>query len=59
MPFPSATPGRVVKGEEGGWLSSEDIEVTVYGYEKEGWQGAGWTPLNWLWVKMPVYVLSK
>ena len=58
VPFPSATPGRVVKGEEGGWLSSEDIEVTVYGYEKEGWQGAGWTPLNWLWVKMPVYVLE-
>jgi hypothetical protein len=57
-PFPSAAPGRLVKGEEGGWLSSEDIEVTVYGYEKEGWQGAQWAPVNWLWVKMPVYVLE-
>ena len=56
--FPSAAPGRVNKGEEGGWLSSEDIEVTVYGYEKEGWQGAQWAPVNWLWVKMPVYVLE-
>lgn len=58
VPFPSATPGRLAKGEEGGWQSSEDIEVTVYGYEKEGWQGALWAPVNWLWVKMPVYVLE-
>jgi len=58
MPFPSAAPGRVAKGEEGGWLSSEDIEVTVYGYEKEGWQGAQWAPVNWLWVKIPVIILE-
>jgi len=57
-PFPSAAPGRLVKGEEGGWLSSEDIEVTVYGYEKEGWQGAQWAPVNWLWVKIPVIILE-
>lgn len=58
VPFPSAAPGRLVKGKEGGWRSSEDIEVMVYGYEKEGWQGAQWAPVNWLWVKLPVYVLE-
>jgi hypothetical protein len=58
VPFPSTVPGRLVEGEEGGWLTSENIEVMVYGYQKEGWQGAPWAPVNWLWVKMPVYVLE-
>jgi len=58
VPFPSATPGRFLEGEEGRWQSSEDIEVMVYGYEKEGWQGAQWAPVNWLWVKLPVCVLE-
>jgi hypothetical protein len=58
IPFPSETPARAVKGEEGVWNSSEDIEVMVYGFEKEGWQGAQWAPVNWVWVKRPVIVLE-
>ena len=30
----------------------------VYGYEKEGWQGGQWAPVNWLWVKKPVVILE-
>jgi hypothetical protein len=58
IPFPSADPGRAVKSGGGGWNSTENIEVSVYGYEKEGWQGAQWAPVNWFWVKMPVVVLE-
>jgi len=58
VPFPSEVPGRIVQSEEGGWRSSERIEKMVYGYQKEGWQGAPWAPLNWVWVKQPVYVLE-
>lgn len=58
VPFPSGTLERLVKSEEGGWRSSGDIGVMVYGYEKEGWQGAPWAPVNWLWVKKPVVVLE-
>jgi len=58
IPFPSPDPGRIVKSEDAGWNSTEDIEVMVYGYEKEGWQGAQWAPVNWLWVKKPVIVLE-
>jgi len=58
VPFPSADPGRIVKSEDAGWNSTENIEATVYGYEKEGWQGAQWAPVNWLWVKLPVYILQ-
>jgi len=58
LPFVSAVPTRLVKGEEGAWNSPEDIEVMIYGYEKKGWQGAQWAPVNWLWVKKPVVVLQ-
>lgn len=58
IPFPSGTLARLEKSEEGGWRSSGDIGVMVYGYEKEGWQGARWAPVNWLWVKKPVVVLE-
>jgi len=58
LPYASAVPTGLVKGEEEGWHSLEDIEVTIYGYEKEGWQGSQWAPVNWLWVKKPVIVLQ-
>ena len=30
----------------------------IYGYEEEGWQGAPWAPVNWVWVKRPTYVIE-
>ena len=30
----------------------------VYGFEKKGWQGAQWAPVNWVWMKKPVIVLE-
>jgi hypothetical protein len=58
LPFPIPGFSRLMEGEEGAWQTSENIEEMVYGYQKEGWQGAKWAPVNWIWVKQPVYVLE-
>ncbi len=58
IPFASARLTPLVKSEQGGWRSPGDIGVMVYGYEKEGWQGAPWLPVNWIWAKKPVVVLE-
>lgn len=58
IPFPSENVSRLKKNEQGGWLSSADIDVMTYGYEKEGWAGAQWAPVNMIWVKKPVVVLE-
>ena len=58
LPFNFTDPGGLVKNDRGEWESSEKMKKFVYGYEKEGWQGAPWAPLNWVWVKRPVYVIE-
>lgn len=58
IPFASGKLSRIVKHPMGGWRSSGDLSVMVYGYEKEGWTGASWAPVNWVWVKKPVVVLE-
>ncbi len=58
LPFSFKDPGRIIKNEDGEWESSENIKKFTHGYEKEGWQGAPWAPLNWVWVKQPVYIIE-
>ncbi|MEW6442312.1 MAG: DUF1329 domain-containing protein [bacterium] len=58
LPFPAADPLPIVENETGGWRSSENVKEMVCGYQREGWQGAPWAPVNWIWVKQPVYVLE-
>lgn len=57
LPFDSEEPLHLAKSEEGEWQSSNEINKFSYGYEKEGWHGAPWAPLNWVWAKQPVYVI--
>ncbi len=49
---------RIVKNDEGEWETTKNIPAVVYGYQKEGWQGASWAPTNLAWVKRPAYVLE-
>jgi hypothetical protein len=56
--FMGKDPERIVGNEDGEWSSTEDITEIDFGYEKEGWQGAPWAPLNFIWVKRPVYVIE-
>jgi len=58
LPYNYKDPGLLVKNEDEEWESSENIKKFTYGYEKEGWQGAHWAPMDWVWVKEPVYVVE-
>jgi len=58
LPFSECGKGRIVRNDEGEWETTEGAKETIYGYEKEGWQGAPWAPVNWVWVKHPVYVIE-
>jgi len=49
---------RIVKNDRGEWETTRGIKAVIYGYQKEGWQGAAWAPTNLCWVKRPVYVLE-
>jgi Protein of unknown function (DUF1329) len=49
---------RVVKNEDGEWETTKTIPAVLYGYQKQGWQGASWAPTNLAWVKRPAYLLE-
>jgi hypothetical protein len=56
--FVGKDPERIVRNEDGEWSTTEHITEIDFGYEKEEWQGAPWAPLNFIWVKRPVYVIE-
>jgi hypothetical protein len=58
LPFAECGTGRIVRNDEGEWETTEGVKEFIYGYQKEGWQGAGWAPVNWVWVKHPAYVIE-
>ncbi len=47
-----------VQNRYGEWQTTKAVNRVIYGYEKEGWQGAPWAPTNLVWVKRPVYVIE-
>lgn len=47
-----------VQNRYGEWETTKDVKRVIYGYEKEGWQGAPWAPTNLVWVKRPVFVIE-
>ena len=58
VPFVGKDPARIVENEDGEWSTTESIQEVVFGYQKEGWQGVPWAPLNFIWVKRPAYVVE-
>jgi len=58
LPFAECGSGRIVRNDEGEWETTEGVKEFTYGYQKEGWQGASWAPVNWVWVKHPAYVIE-
>lgn len=51
-------PARIVKNDRGEWETTSGIKPLIYGYQKNGWQGAAWAPTNRCWIKRSVYVLE-
>ena len=58
LPILDVNQVRIVKNDQGEWETTSSIKPLVYGYRKEGWQGAAWAPTNLCWIKRPVYVLE-
>ena len=58
VPYLDESPETLVGKENGEWCTTKQHKPVVYGYDKEGWQGAPWAPTNCIWVKRPVYVLE-
>ena len=58
VPFSAKDPTLIVQNERGEWDTTPNVHALIYGYEKEGWKGAPWAPVNWVWVKLPVYVIE-
>ena len=58
IPILDVEPQRIVRNDFGEWETTKDIKPVIYGYQKEGWQGAAWAPTNLCWVKRPVYVIE-
>jgi hypothetical protein len=58
IPILDVEPQRIVRNEFGEWETTKQIKPVIYGYQKEGWQGAAWAPTNLCWVKRPVYIIE-
>ena len=58
LPHFDSKPIRIVQNEKGEWQTTKDAKEIIYGYQKEGWQGAPWAPTNLTWVKRPVYLME-
>ena len=56
VPWVEPDPARIVQNQAGEWETTSN--TVVYGYQKEGWQGAPWAPTNVVWVKREVYVIE-
>ncbi len=58
VPFLDAKPQALVRNERGEWMSTSGIKPVIYGFQKEGWQGAPWAPTNLVWAKREVLILE-
>jgi hypothetical protein len=58
VPFVGKGTDLIVQNEDGEWETSDNVKEVVWGFQKEGWQGVPWAPLNVIWVKRPAYVVE-
>lgn len=58
VPTKNPRPERLVKNERGEWVTTASCKPSQYGWQGEGWKGAPWAPVNFLWVKRPVWVIK-
>ncbi len=58
VPFVRKDTDLIIENEDGEWETSENVAEVLYGFEKEGWQGVPWAPLNVFWTKRPAYVVE-
>jgi len=59
VPYKNPDPELLVKAKGDEWNTTRAVKTSIYGYQKEGWQGASWAPTNFIWVKRPVWVIQS
>lgn len=58
LPYLSEDPQPLINPKPGVYQNDTSTKDIVYGYQKEGWTGAKWAPVNIIWVKRPIYVVE-
>jgi len=58
VPFYDRSPLQLEPSEQGEYLTARGTKEVLWGYQKEGYPGAPWFPVNLVWVKRPTYVLE-
>jgi len=58
VPFVRKDTDLIIQNEDGEWDTSGNVQEVLFGFEKEGWQGVPWAPLNVIWTKRPAYVIE-
>jgi hypothetical protein len=58
IPYRSDKVERVVQNRKGEWETTREITPLRYGYETDGWQGAPWAPVSYVWVKKRVHIIE-
>jgi hypothetical protein len=58
VPYLDENPQALIQNVNNEWCTTKQHKPVVYGYDKEGWQGAPWATTNCVWVKRPVYVIE-
>ncbi|MEW6442554.1 MAG: DUF1329 domain-containing protein [bacterium] len=58
VPYTSRKVERVTANKRGEWETTPEITPIRYGYETNGWGGAPWAPVSYVWVKKRVHIIE-
>ncbi|MEW6439818.1 MAG: DUF1329 domain-containing protein [bacterium] len=58
VPYKSPDPEAIVQNEKGEWVTTAAMTPSTYGYQTEGWKGAPWAPVSFIWVKRNLWVIK-
>lgn len=58
VPYLNPDPEQLLKNERGEWVTTPSVKPTEYGWQTESWKGAPWAPVNYIWVKRPLWVIK-
>ena len=58
VPFLDKNPQPIERNRAGEWCTTNRQKYIIYGFEKEGWQGAAWAPTNYVYARRPTYVIE-
>jgi len=58
VPFWTKDPQPLTQNSKGEYETAKAVKISTWGFQKEGWTGAPWFPMDLVWVKRPTYILE-